>query len=150
MGTGEVMLREVQAQVPVDTCNHDPPSSKRVEASSSQVSREESQVHGEDHGSGFDQGGEQSYDAQVEAPQVEDDDDGPIQRQSQAPHPIVHQMVQRDHPVDNILGSIQRGITTRSRLTNFCAFYSFSPLWNLLVWDKPLETRIGLLPWRKS
>jgi hypothetical protein len=34
-------------------------------------------------------------------------------------------MVQRDHPVDNILGSIQRGVTTRSRLTNFCAFYSF-------------------------
>jgi hypothetical protein len=33
-------------------------------------------------------------------------------------------MVQRDHPVDNILGSIQRGVTTRSRLTNFCAFYS--------------------------
>jgi hypothetical protein len=119
------MPREVQAQVPVDTSNNDPPSSTRVEASSSQVSQEESQVHGDDHGSGFDQGGEQSDDAQVEAPQVEDDDDGPIQRQSQATHPRVHQMVQRDHPVDNILGSIQRGVTTRSRLTNFCAFYSF-------------------------
>jgi hypothetical protein len=34
-------------------------------------------------------------------------------------------MVQRDHPVGNILGSIQRGVTTRSRLTNFWAFYSF-------------------------
>jgi hypothetical protein len=58
-------------------------------------------------------------------------------------------MVQRDHPVDNILGSIQRGVTTRSRLTNFCAFYSFvsslEPLWNKL-----LGTRIGLLPWRKN
>jgi hypothetical protein len=32
-------------------------------------------------------------------------------------------MVQRDHPVDNILGSIQRGVTTRFRLSNFCAFY---------------------------
>jgi hypothetical protein len=51
----------------------------------------------------------QGDEAQDEAPQVEDDDDGPIQRQSQAPHPRVHQMVQRDHPVDNILGSIQRG-----------------------------------------
>jgi hypothetical protein len=95
-----------------------------VEASSSQVSQE-SQVHGDDHGRGFDQGEEQSDDAQVEASQVEDDDDGPIQCQSQAPHPRVHQMVQRDHPVDNILGSIQRGVTTRSMLTNFCAFYSF-------------------------
>jgi hypothetical protein len=55
----------------------------------------------------------------------DDDDDGPIQRQSQAPQPRLHQMVQQDHPVDNILGSIQRGVTTRSRLTNFCAFYSF-------------------------
>jgi hypothetical protein len=31
----------------------------------------------------------------------------------------------RDHPVDNILGSIRRGVTTRSHLKNFCAFYSF-------------------------
>jgi hypothetical protein len=41
--------------------------------------------------------------AQVEAPEVEDGDDGPIQCQSQAPHQRVHQMVQRDHPVDDIL-----------------------------------------------
>jgi hypothetical protein len=27
--------------------------------------------------------------------------------------------------VDNILGSIRRGVTTRSRLANFCEFYSF-------------------------
>jgi hypothetical protein len=27
--------------------------------------------------------------------------------------------------VDNILGSIKRGVTTRSRLANFCEFYSF-------------------------
>jgi hypothetical protein len=40
-------------------------------------------------------------------------------------HPRVHQMVRWDHPIDNILGSIQRGVTTRSRLSNFCAFYSF-------------------------
>jgi hypothetical protein len=125
MGIGEVMPLEVQAQVLVDTSNQDPPSSTRVEPPSSQVSQEESQVHGDDHGRGFDQGGEQSGDTQEEAPQVEDDDDGPIQCRSQAPHPRVHQMVQRDHPVDNILRSIQRGVTTRSRLTNFCAFYSF-------------------------
>jgi hypothetical protein len=27
--------------------------------------------------------------------------------------------------MDNILGSIRRGVTTRSRLANFCEFYSF-------------------------
>src|SRR5438034_2119181 len=48
-----------------------------------------------------------------------------IQRQQDVPHPRVHQSVQRDHPVDNILGSIQRGVTTHSRLANFCEFYSF-------------------------
>jgi hypothetical protein len=58
MGTGEVMPREVQVQVPVDTSNQDPPSSTRVEPPSSQVHQEESQVHGDDHGWGFDQGGE--------------------------------------------------------------------------------------------
>jgi hypothetical protein len=40
MGTGEVMPREVQAQVPVDTSNHDSPSPTRVEPSSSEVSQE--------------------------------------------------------------------------------------------------------------
>jgi hypothetical protein len=69
--------------------------------------------------------GGQGGEAQEDAPQVEDDDDEPIQHQSQAPHPRVHQMVQQDHLVDNILGSIQRGVTTRSRLSKFCAFYSF-------------------------
>ena len=58
-------------------------------------------------------------------PQVDDDDDGPIQHQSLVPHPRVHQSVQQDHPVDNILGSIQRGVTTRSRLATFCGCYSF-------------------------
>ena len=40
-------------------------------------------------------------------------------------HPRVHQNIQRDHPVDNILGSIRRGVTTRSRLASFCEHYSF-------------------------
>jgi hypothetical protein len=41
------------------------------------------------------------------------------------PHPRVHHTIQRDHLVDNILGSIKRGVTTRSRLAIFCEFYSF-------------------------
>jgi hypothetical protein len=110
-----------------------------VEPLSSQVSQEESQVHGDDHGRGFDQGGEQGGEAQEEAQQVEDDDDGPIQRQYEAPHPRVRQMVQRDHPVNNILGSIQRGVTTRSRLTNFCAFYSFVSSLKPLSVEQALE-----------
>jgi hypothetical protein len=41
------------------------------------------------------------------------------------PHPRVHHTIQRDHPVDNILGSIQRGVITRSRLASFCEHFSF-------------------------
>src|SRR5438132_1687938 len=44
----------------------------------------------------------------------EEEDQEPIQRQQLLPHPRVHQSIQRDHPVDNILGSIRRGVTTRS------------------------------------
>jgi hypothetical protein len=55
----------------------------------------------------------------------EDDDEGQIQRQPSVPHPRVHHTIQRDHPVDNILGSIKRGVITRSHLAKFCEFYSF-------------------------
>jgi hypothetical protein len=41
------------------------------------------------------------------------------------PHLRVHQTIQRDHPVDNILGDIKKGVTTRSRVANFCQHYSF-------------------------
>jgi hypothetical protein len=43
----------------------------------------------------------------------QDEQDDQIQRHSLVPHPRVHQGIQRDHPVDNILGSIRRGVTTR-------------------------------------
>jgi hypothetical protein len=60
-----------------------------------------------------------------EVPLEQENDDGQIQRQPLVPHPQVHQTIQRDHPTNNILGSIKRGVTTRSRLANFCEFYSF-------------------------
>jgi hypothetical protein len=41
------------------------------------------------------------------------------------PHPRVHQPVQRDHHVDNILSDIKNGVTTRSCVANFCQHYSF-------------------------
>jgi hypothetical protein len=37
----------------------------------------------------------------------------------------VCQNVQRDHTVDNILGDIEKGVITRSRVTNFYEHYSF-------------------------
>jgi hypothetical protein len=46
-----------------------------------------------------------------------DEDDG---NKEEAPsHSRVRQNVQRDHPVDNILGDIEKWVTTRSRVVNF-------------------------------
>jgi hypothetical protein len=42
-----------------------------------------------------------------------------------APPTQVRAMIQRNHPVDQILGDISKGVTTRSRLANFCEHYSF-------------------------
>jgi hypothetical protein len=33
--------------------------------------------------------------------------------------------IQRDHPIDNILGDTEKGVTNRSRVTKFCEHYSF-------------------------
>jgi hypothetical protein len=55
------------------------------------------------------------------------------------PHPRVHQSIQRDHPVDNILGSIQRGVTTRSCLATFCGHYSFVSSLEPLKVDEALD-----------
>jgi hypothetical protein len=43
----------------------------------------------------------------------------------QAPPTQVRATIQRNHPVDQILGDISKGVTTRSRLANFYEHYSF-------------------------
>jgi hypothetical protein len=75
-------------------------------------------------------------DQEDEPPQEEDNDQGgdevnedkedeqEIQVQ-RSPHPRVHQAIQRDHPVNSILGDIHKGETTRSRVAHFCEHYSF-------------------------
>jgi hypothetical protein len=42
-----------------------------------------------------------------------------------APRTQVRTTIQRHHPIDQILGDISKGVTTRSRLANFCEHYSF-------------------------
>jgi hypothetical protein len=72
-------------------------------------------------------------DQEDEPPQEEDNDQGgdedkeddqEVQGQI-PPHPRVHQAIQRDHPVNSILGAIHKGVTTRSRVAHFCEHYSF-------------------------
>jgi hypothetical protein len=54
----------------------------------------------------------------------EKEDEQEIQDQ-RPPHPRVHQAIQRDHPVNSILGDIQKGVTTQSRVAHLCEHYSF-------------------------
>jgi hypothetical protein len=79
---------------------------------------------------------DENEDQEDEPPQEEDNDQGgddndkdkeddqeiPDQR---PPYPSVHQAIQRDHPVNSILGDIHKGVTTRSRVAHFCEHYSF-------------------------
>jgi hypothetical protein len=79
---------------------------------------------------------DENEDQEDEPPQEEDNDQGgddndkdkeddqEIQGQ-RPPHPRVHQAIQRDHPVNSILGDIHKGVTTRSRVAHFCKHYSF-------------------------
>jgi hypothetical protein len=61
-------------------------------------------------------------DQEEEPPQEEDNDQGgdevdqdkEVDQGQRPPHPRVHQAIQRDHPVNSILGDIHKGETTRS------------------------------------
>jgi hypothetical protein len=79
---------------------------------------------------------QEEEDQDDEPPQEEDNDQGRDEddqdkeddqeiRDQRPPHPRVHQAIQRDHPVNSILGDIHKGVTTRSRVAHFCEHYSF-------------------------
>jgi hypothetical protein len=80
--------------------------------------------------------GEEDEDQDNEPPQDKDIDQGGDEddqdkeddqeiRDQRPPHPRVHQVIQRDHHVNSILGDIHKGVTTRSRVARFCEHYSF-------------------------
>jgi hypothetical protein len=65
-------------------------------------------------------------------PQEEGPDQGGAQEEQvmeeeapQVPPTQVRATIQRNHPIDQILGDISKGVTTRSRLAIFCEHYSF-------------------------
>jgi hypothetical protein len=77
--------------------------------------------------------GDEGEDQEDEPPQDDDNDQGgdandqdkEDEQNQRLPHPRVHQAIQRDHPVNTILGDIHKGVTTRSRVAHFCEHYSF-------------------------
>jgi hypothetical protein len=56
----------------------------------------------------------------------DDGDNGEINSSARPPHPRVCHNIQRDHLVNNILSDIEKEVTTRSRVANFCEHYSFA------------------------
>jgi hypothetical protein len=80
---------------------------------------------------------EEDEDQDDEPPQEEDidqggDEDDQDKKDNQEiqiqrpPHLRVHQAIQRDHPINSILGDIHKGVTNRSRVAHFCEHYSFA------------------------
>jgi hypothetical protein len=65
---------------------------------------------------GINQGGDEVDQEKKDEQEIQD---------QRPPHLRVHQEIQRDHPVNSILGDIQKGVTTRSRVAHFCEHYSF-------------------------
>jgi hypothetical protein len=88
---------------------HDAPSNKVAPPTQENVQEQDQGQHQDDCN---DQG------------RVEDDEDGNDSR-PKPPHPRVHQAIQCDHLVENILDDIEKGVTTRSRVSTFCEHYSF-------------------------
>jgi hypothetical protein len=98
MAIGDVRLREPQEQ--------DQPSSSTMVHPPTQDGVQVTQEEGQDQG-----GAQEEQVMEEEAPR--------------APPNHVRATIQRHHPVDQILGDISKGVTTRSRLANFCEHYSF-------------------------
>jgi hypothetical protein len=98
MVIGDVQPQEQQEQ--------DQPSSSTVVQPPTQDDEQVPREEGQDQG-----GAHKERDKEEEA--------------SQAPPTQVRTTIQRNHPVDQILGDFSKGVTTRSRLANFCEHYSF-------------------------
>jgi hypothetical protein len=98
MAIGDVRAQELQEQ--------DQPSSSTMVQPPTQDDEQVPQEEGQDQG-----GAQEEQVMEEEAPWV--------------PPTQVRATIQRHHLIDQILGDIGKGVTTRSRLANFCEHYSF-------------------------
>jgi hypothetical protein len=106
MSIGDVCPKESkeppQAQdQPSSSIQASPPTQDEEQA---QGDEEEDQEDEPPQEEGNDQGGNEEN--------QDKEDDQEIQGQK-LPHPRVHQAIQRDHPMNTILGDIHKGVTTR-------------------------------------
>jgi hypothetical protein len=110
MSIGDVCLKEskepTQAQDQSSSSNQASPPTQDENQAQDDEYQEDEPPQEEDN----DQGGDDN--------DKDKEDDQEIQGQ-RPPHPRVHQAIQRDHPVNSILGDIHKGVTTRSRVAHF-------------------------------
>jgi hypothetical protein len=101
MSIGDVCPKEAQDQ-PSSSVQASPPTQDKNQAQDDENEDQEDEAPQEEDN---DQGGDEEN--------KDKEDDQEIQGQ-RPPHPRVHQAIQRDHPVNSILGDIHKGVTTRS------------------------------------
>jgi hypothetical protein len=106
----------IQAQDQPTSSNQASPPTQEEDNDQAQDNEEEDQEDEPPQEEDNDQGGDDN--------DQDKKDDHEVQGQG-PPHPSVHQAIQRDHPVNSILGDIHKGVTTRSRVAHFCEHYSF-------------------------
>jgi hypothetical protein len=116
MSIGDVCPKESeeppQAQDQLSSSKQGSPQTQDEDQAQDDEDQEDEPPQEEDNNQGGDQVNE------------EKEDDQEVQGQ-RPPHPRVHQVIQRDHPVNSILGDIHKGVTTRSRVAHFFEHYSF-------------------------
>jgi hypothetical protein len=115
----------------VDVCpkeSEEPPQAQDQPSSSIQASPstqdEEMAQEDEDQDQDYEPPQEEDIDQGGDEDNEDREDDQEIQDQRPL-HLRVHQAIQRDHPVNSILGDIHKGVTNRSRVAHFCEHYYF-------------------------
>jgi hypothetical protein len=118
MSTGDVCPQEPeepsQAQdQPSSSIQASPPTQDEELAQEEEDQNQDNEPPQEED---IDQGGDEVDQEKEDEQEIKD---------QRPPDPRVHQAIQRDHLVNSILGDIQKGAATRSRVAHFCEHYSF-------------------------
>jgi hypothetical protein len=106
----------------------EPPQAQDQPSSSIQASpptQDEDQAQGDENDDQEDEPPQEEGNNQWGDDNDQDKEDDQEEQGQRPPHPRIHQAIQRDHPVNSILGDIHKGVTTRSRVAHFCEHYSF-------------------------
>jgi hypothetical protein len=101
-----------------DVCpkeSEEPPRAQDQPSSSIQASpptQDEEQAQGDEEEDQEDEPPQEEGNDQGGDEENQDKEDGQEIQGQRPPHPRVHQAIQRDHPVNTILGDIHKGVTT--------------------------------------